>query len=133
MDCEEPRAFSSGDRVQFTAPAQEHGVANRELATVESMGEGRLRLRLDDGRRVELDPVQHPHLDHGYPVTSHASQGQTARRVLVHVDTELAAKDLLNRRMAYVAGTRGSRPCAGDRCAHGAPAATARASFGLVL
>lgn len=105
---EEPRAFSSGDRVQFTAPAQELGVANRELATVESMGTGRLRLRLDDGRRVEIDPVQHPHLDHGYAVTSHASQGQTAARVLIHVDTELAAKDLLNQRMAYVAVSRGA-------------------------
>jgi len=32
---------------------------------------------------------------------------QTAERVLVHVDTELAAKDLLNSRMAYVSISRG--------------------------
>src|SRR5579875_901811 len=32
---------------------------------------------------------------------------QTAERVLNHVDTELAAKDLLNSRMAYVAVSRG--------------------------
>lgn len=65
-------------------------------------------LRLDDGRAVELDPARHPHLDHGYAVTSHSSQGQTAERVLVHVDTELGAKDLLNNRMAYVAISRGA-------------------------
>ena len=41
-------------------------------------------------------------------VTSHSSQGQTAERVLIHVDTELAAKDLLNSRMAYVAVSRGA-------------------------
>lgn len=35
------------------------------------------------------------HLDHGYVVTSHSSQGQMADRVLIHVDTELAAKALL--------------------------------------
>ncbi len=51
---------------------------------------------------------KHPHLDHGYAVTSHSSQGQTAERVLVHVDTELGAKDLLNNRMAYVAVSRGA-------------------------
>jgi hypothetical protein len=30
------------------------------------------------------------------------------KRVLIHVDTELAAKDLLNSRMAYVAVSRGA-------------------------
>ena len=38
---------------------------------------------------------------------AHSSQGQTADRVLIHVDTELGAKDLLNCRMAYVAVSRG--------------------------
>jgi hypothetical protein len=43
-----------------------------------------------------------------YAVTSHSSQGQTADRVLIHADTELGAKDLLNNRMAYVAVSRGA-------------------------
>jgi hypothetical protein len=60
------------------------------------------------GRSVEIDLARHPHLDHGYAVTSHSSQGQTAERVLVHVDTALGAKDLLNNRMAYVAISRGA-------------------------
>ena len=51
--------------------------------------------------------VRHPHLDHGYAVTSYSSQGQTADRVLINVDTELGAKDLLNNRMAYVSVSRG--------------------------
>ena len=104
---EEQRAFSVGDRIQFTAPENELKVANRELGTVERITEDHMRLRMDDGRSVEIDPVRHPHLDHGYAVTSHSSQGQTADRVLVHVDTELGAKDLLNNRMAYVAVSRG--------------------------
>src|ERR1700677_3592603 len=66
-----------------------------------------MQLRLDDERRVDLNPQRHPHLDHGYAVTSHSSQGQTAERVLVHVDTGLGAKDLLNNRMAYVSISRG--------------------------
>jgi len=106
---EEDRAFSIGDRVQLTAPSHELKVANRELGTVEGIGEnGQLSLKMDGGREVELDPEKHPHLDHGYAVTSHSSQGQTADRVLIHVDTELVAKDLLNNRMAYVAVSRGA-------------------------
>jgi conjugative relaxase-like TrwC/TraI family protein len=102
------RMFSVGDRIQFTAPNQELKIANRDLGTVESIGrDGTMRLRLDDERKVEFNPQQHPHVDHGYAVTSYSSQGQTAERVLVNVDTELAAKDLLNSRMAYVSISRG--------------------------
>jgi hypothetical protein len=43
----------------------------------------------------------------GQEVTSHSSQGQTADRVLVHVDTTRAAEQLVNRRLAYVAVSRG--------------------------
>ena len=105
---EQERAFSTGDRVQLTAPSAEMKLANRESGTVEGIGEGRMSLRMDDGRAVEIDSVRHPHLDHGYAITSHSSQGQTADRVLIHVDTELGAKDLLNNRMAYVAVSRGA-------------------------
>jgi len=102
------RSFSVGDRIQFTAPANDLRVANRELGTIESIdGDGRLWLKIDGGRMVELDPHKHPHLDHGYAMTSYSSQGQTADRVLIHVDTELGAKDLLNSRMAYVSVSRG--------------------------
>jgi ATP-dependent exoDNAse (exonuclease V) alpha subunit len=107
---EELRAFSDGDRIQFTAPANDLKVANRELGTIESIGyDGRLHLKIVGGRAVELAPnSRHVHLDYGYAVTSHSSQGQTADRVLIHVDIDLGAKDLLNSRMAYVAVSRGA-------------------------
>ena len=106
---EEGRCFSVGDRVQFTAPSNELKVANRELGTVSRIaGESTLSLRMDDGRSVTFNADKFPHIDHGYAVTSHSSQGQTAERVLIHVDTELGAKDLLNNRMAYVAVSRGA-------------------------
>jgi len=50
---------------------------------------------------------ENPHLDYGYAVTSRSSQGQTADRVLVHVDTERAGEKLVNRRLAYVAVSHG--------------------------
>jgi conjugative relaxase-like TrwC/TraI family protein len=106
---EQERAFSVGDRVQLTAPLPDLKLANRELGTVEGIGQdGRMSLKMDGGREAELDSAKNPHLDHGYAVTSHSSQGQTADRVLIHADTELGAKDLLNNRMAYVAVSRGA-------------------------
>jgi len=106
---EEMRRFSAGDRIQFTAPANDLKIANRELGTIAGIDEaGRLSLKMDSGRSLQVDPNKHPHLDYGYAMTSHSSQGQTASRVLIHVDTELPAKDLLNSRMAYVSVSRGA-------------------------
>jgi ATP-dependent exoDNAse (exonuclease V) alpha subunit len=101
------RAFSVGDRVQFTAPDRERHIANRELATIEKIeANGALQLRLDLGRTVAFNIRENPHLDYGYAVTSHSSQGQTADRVLVHVDTKQGGEKLINRRLAYVAVSR---------------------------
>ena len=106
---EEVRRFSVGDRIQFTAPANDLKIANRELGAIVGIGDaGRLSLQMDSGPSLQIGPKKYPHLDYGYAMTSHSSQGQTANRVLIHVDTELAAKDLLNNRMAYVSVSRGA-------------------------
>ena len=54
--------FSPGDRIQFTAPDKSLGVANRDLAIIESIApDGRISARLDNNREVEFDPVEHRH------------------------------------------------------------------------
>jgi conjugative relaxase-like TrwC/TraI family protein len=104
---EAEHAFSEGDRVQFTAPSKELHVSNRELGHIARIdADGQIAIRTYSGRLVEFDIKDHPHLDYGYVVTSHSSQGQTADRVIVHVDTE-KSEHLVNRRMAYVAISRG--------------------------
>ena len=104
---ESERAFSEGDRVQFTAPDREHKIANRELGTIEHIDErGNVGVKLDSGREVHFNARENPHLDHGYAVTSHSSQGATADRVLIHVDSEQAHEKLINSRLAYVAVSR---------------------------
>jgi conjugative relaxase-like TrwC/TraI family protein len=104
---ESERAFSEGDRVQFTAPDKEHRIANRELGTIESIDErGNVGIKLDSGREVGFHMEENRHLDYGYAVTSHSSQGATADRVLVNVDTEEAHEKLINSRLAYVAVSR---------------------------
>jgi len=105
---ESERAFAKGDRVQFTAPNREQHVANRELGTIDKIdARGNLQVRLDSGRVVAFNIRESPHLDYGYAVTSHSSQGQTAERVLIHVDADHAGEKLVNRRLAYVAVSRG--------------------------
>jgi conjugative relaxase-like TrwC/TraI family protein len=104
---ESERQFAEGDRVQFTAPSKELHVANRELGTITNLEEhGHIEIRTDSGRMVRFETEEHPHLDYGYAVTSHSSQGQTSDRVLIHVDTE-QSEHLVNSRMAYVAVSRG--------------------------
>jgi ATP-dependent exoDNAse (exonuclease V) alpha subunit len=61
---------------------------------------------MDSGREVRFNIREHPHLDHGYAVTSHSSQGQTAQWVLIHVDTD-KSELLVNNRFAYVSVSRG--------------------------
>ena len=100
--------FSVGDRIQFTAPDKGLGVANRDLAVVESISaDGRIAARLDGGQQIEFDATDHRHFDHGYAVTSHSAQGLTAERVLIHADTGVHP-DLLNSRFAYVSVSRAS-------------------------
>jgi conjugative relaxase-like TrwC/TraI family protein len=102
------REFSIGERIQFTAPDKSLGVANRDLAVIESIHpDGRVIAGFNDNRRIEFNAREHPHFDHGYAVTSHSSQGLTADRVLVHADTSVHP-DLLNSRFAYVSVSRAS-------------------------
>ena len=102
------RELSVGDRIQFTAPDKSLGVANRDMAAIEAIHpDGRLSVRLDNNRQIEFNPNEHRHLDHGYAVTSHSSQGLTAERVLVHADTSVHP-DLLNSRFGYVSISRAS-------------------------
>jgi ATP-dependent exoDNAse (exonuclease V) alpha subunit len=102
------REFSVGDRIQFTAPDKSLGVANRDLAAIDSIApDGRIFARLDNNRKIEFDSKEHRHFDHGYAVTSHSSQGLTAERVLVNADTSVHP-DLLNSRFGYVSISRAS-------------------------
>ena len=96
--------------MQFTAPFRARHVANRELGTIEQINaNGGLRVRLDSGRTVAFTLGVYRHLDHGYAVTSHSSQGQTADRVLVDVDTAAVGEHLVNRRLSRMSRSLAGR------------------------
>ena len=106
----EREAVTDGDRLQFTAPNRELGVANRDLATVQKIDEnGKMTVHMDGGKdmAVTFDPAEMRHFEHGYAVTSHSSQGLTSERVLVNMDTTVHP-ELINTRFAYVSVSRAS-------------------------
>jgi conjugative relaxase-like TrwC/TraI family protein len=102
---EAERAFAEGDRIQFRAPFADKRIVNGELGSITKLEPGQMRISLDSGRDVAFDPQQFRHIDYGYAVTSHSSQGLTVDRVLVNADTQESLQ-LLNDRMAYVAVSR---------------------------
>ena len=102
------REFAIGDKIQFTAPQRDLQVANRDLGTIQSIGDdGKIGVRMDGtkDRIVCFDANEMRHFDHGYAVTSHSSQGVTSERVIVNMDTEVHP-ELINKRFAYVSVSR---------------------------
>jgi urease beta subunit len=53
---ETEREFSVGERIQFTAPNKQLGVANRELGIIEKIDvDSNVAVRLEDGRTVQFN------------------------------------------------------------------------------
>ena len=107
---ETSREFAQGDRVQFTGINRDLGVSNRDLGTITKIEGTQLSVKMDGDkpREVTFDSAKMRHLDHGYAVTSHSSQGLTTGRVLVNMDTTTHA-ELINTRFAYVSISRASQ------------------------
>jgi conjugative relaxase-like TrwC/TraI family protein len=103
------RDFAEGDRIQFTASNRDLGVSNRDLGAIQRIDGTQIDVKMvgEKDRTVSFDAVQMRHFDHGYAVTSHSSQGLTADRVLVNMNTNVHP-ELINTRFAYVSVSRAS-------------------------
>jgi len=104
------RDFAEGDRIQFTSTNRELGVSNRDLGAISRIDGTQIDVKMDGEkeRSVSFDAAKMRHFDHGYAVTSHSSQGLTADRVLVNMDTTVHP-ELINTRFAYVSVSRASQ------------------------
>lgn len=99
------RELALGDAVRLTANDYGRETANGDRAIVTGIDAERQTVTLgrEDGRQLVLDASQPLHLDHGYCVTVHASQGQTVSRVLVEADSRSMT---MNENAWYVAISR---------------------------
>ena len=95
------RRYAVGERVIALAPNRTAGIVTSEPLVVVGAEPGQLDLRRADGTVVRLagDQVDTQHLDYGYALTVHRTQGATCERA--HV---LAAGG--GRELAYVAMSR---------------------------
>ena len=95
------RSFAVGDRIVFLENDRRLGVRNGSLGTVEALGDGQMRVRLD-GRDdpIEIDTARFRAFDHGYATTIHKAQGATVDRAFVF------AGPTMDRHPTYVAMTR---------------------------
>lgn len=100
------RVFGSGDRVVFLRNDLGLGVRNGTLGTVTETGTDSgnqtIRVRLDSGKHVEVPFREYAHLDHGYALTVHKSQGTTIDGN-VYV---MASETMTDREWSYVAISR---------------------------
>lgn len=95
------RRYAVGDRLIAVAPNRAAGIVTSEPLTVLAAEPGRIEVRRTDGAAVRLagEQVGTDHLDFGYALTVHRTQGATCDRA--HV---LAAGG--GRELAYVAMSR---------------------------
>ncbi len=95
------RAFAAGDRVVFLRNSHDLDVKNGTAAEVLKVDDRIMRVQLADGsERLVNHAAHYNHVDHGYALTVHKSQGATVDRA--HV----VAGEMTGREWTYVAATR---------------------------
>lgn len=104
------REFSVGDRIIFQRNSRALDVRNGMLGTLESWkidprsGNVELAVRMDTGDVVRFDPTGYGHIDHGYAMSVHKSQGVTCDNVSV-----MMSETMSDREWSYVAMSRHRR------------------------
>jgi hypothetical protein len=95
------REFSPDDRIVFLKNAEKlYGVLNGYTGTVRAVAPRSIKVELDGGRTIDVDPEKYPHLEWGYAVVTHKAQGQGDPLAVVSLTKGDTA------RSAYVALTR---------------------------
>lgn len=92
--------ISTGERLLFRENNKVLGVRNGDTATVKEIDTQRMSVQLDSGELLTI-PKEYKALDYAYALTVHKSQGMTAKKVRVLIDSKY-----WDRNLSFVAMTR---------------------------
>ncbi|HAT9682343.1 Ti-type conjugative transfer relaxase TraA [Legionella pneumophila] len=92
--------ISTGERLLFRENNKVLGVRNGDTATVKEINAQQMKIQLDSGEFLTI-PKEYKALDYAYALTVHKSQGMTAKKVRVLIDSKY-----WDRNLSFVAMTR---------------------------
>ncbi|HBP6869999.1 TPA: Ti-type conjugative transfer relaxase TraA [Legionella pneumophila] len=92
--------ISTGERLLFRENNKVLGVRNGDTATVKEINTQQMSVQLDSGELLTI-PKEYKALDYAYALTVHKSQGMTAKKVRVLIDSKY-----WDRNLSFVAMTR---------------------------
>jgi ATP-dependent exoDNAse (exonuclease V) alpha subunit len=102
---QETRTIAVGDRLEWRERDNGRRIANHRQAVVTKLDRRDIEVALENGRRLSMPLADARKVDLAYCVTSHASQGSTVHKAIMHVDSKRSI-DLVNDRQWYVSKTR---------------------------
>lgn len=102
----EPLKAYRGDRVMFLENDRKLGIYNGDCGTVRRayapiIGQDKLSIRLDSGKKVEVNLSKYDQLTLAYAATTHKAQGSTVERSFIYTNERDAARE-----MSYVQVSR---------------------------
>ncbi|HCX3504806.1 TPA: Ti-type conjugative transfer relaxase TraA [Legionella pneumophila] len=92
--------ISKGERLLLRENNKVLGVRNGDTATVKEINAQQMKIQLDSGELLTI-PKEYKALDYAYALTVHKSQGMTAKKVRVLIDSKY-----WDRNLSFVAMTR---------------------------
>ena len=103
-----PMDLREGDHIRFTRNDAAMGRTNGLAGTITGIdaASGAATVQFATGREQQLNLADagDTHIRHAYVQTTHAAQGQTAERVLIHADSR--STNLVDQKMLYVTLSR---------------------------
>jgi conjugative relaxase-like TrwC/TraI family protein len=102
---QETRTIAVGDRLEWRERDNARQIANHRQAVVTKLDRRNIEVVLENGRKLSMPLADARKVDLAYCVTSHASQGSTVHKAIIHIDSSRGA-DLVNDRQWYVSKTR---------------------------
>ncbi len=101
------KPFAEGDKILFLKNDRSLKIKNGQTGIIQNIKPDKsMHIKLDNGKELTINPSsQYNYIAHGYALTDYKSQGQTAKHVIYHADTEKR----VDFNQAYVGITRGKK------------------------